>query len=77
MFSNINTLRILIPKFFYNRSEFLSYIFKHFAIKNVFYINTTYPIFKIIYEFSFFLVILDNGLFPVLNDFFLNNNTYQ
>jgi len=76
MLSNVNTLRILIPKFFYDRNKFLSYAFKPLTVKNVHHIDTTYPISQFVYELFFFLTILDNSLFSILNDFFFNDDIY-
>ena len=44
MFSNVSIPGILIPEFLYDRSEFLSFVFKYLAVKNVSCINITYPI---------------------------------
>ena len=54
----------------------MSYTFKHIATKNISCIDTTYLISEFINKFFFFLTILDNSLFSILDDFFFGDDTY-
>ena len=76
MFSNINKLRILISRVFYNNSKFLNYMFKYIIVKNISYISIAYLISKFIDKLFFFLIISNNRLFFFLNKLFFNNNRY-
>jgi len=74
MFSNSDTLRILIPEILRDQGKFLYYSFQQFSIRNISSVNVTYYVFEFIDKTIFFLTIFDDGLVFVLNKFLADDD---